>query len=266
MNLYDFDTFIREKPLLNESVSLTIGVFDGFHQGHERIIQSVLRNSIGKPVVFTFQENPKKLLRPLEFHGHLMTNNQKYSFLKSFGIDDVVMIDFSSDFSKLQGSDFFKLIQGSCIVKRISVGHNFHCGKGGKFGTKEIISYFKDCDIEISIVPFYYVDKVPVSSTEIRKLILSGDMKNAKKLLKRAYSIDLANIPSERFGEAIRIEISKVIQILPPPGKYNAALHRGDTTFPVIISIDDLYITILIGIMQAHETLFDSLSIYEKLY
>ena len=96
-----------EKPL-----AATVGVFDGLHIGHRRLIETVLEHGEGRlGTVFTFRNSPKLGLRPGSHGGALSSLDQKLEGLESLGLGLCVLIDFSGNFSKLAGRDFFRFLE-----------------------------------------------------------------------------------------------------------------------------------------------------------
>ena len=101
------DLLRKERNVFFPPIALTIGVFDGVHRGHQTLLQRILEKKDECPWVITFKSNPSKVLFPETYVGDLMTLDQKLKKMEGFGIKGTVIIDFSQDFGRLKGAEFF---------------------------------------------------------------------------------------------------------------------------------------------------------------
>lgn len=225
MQQISFESFTRDKQFLHEDVYMTIGVFDGLHVGHMALLQRIQQhNSYGTAMLFTFNPNPKQVLGKQVYHRNIMTLRQKTELIANNHIENMVLIDFSPEFSKLRGERFFSLISSSCNLKYVVFGENFSCGYQALFRAEDIQGMYSETETKVEVVPSVMQSGIRVSSSRIRSLLHTGDVRTANILLGRYYSIDMANIPHIVGASTFDIEYTKSInQILPPPGSYNAA-------------------------------------------
>jgi riboflavin kinase / FMN adenylyltransferase len=213
----------KKKP-----AAVTVGVFDGIHKGHMKLLNEVTSNPKLDSYVITFHENPKKILRPDDFHGCILTKRQKMEHLDAHGIDTVVLIDFSSDFSKLRGEEFFDYVSGHIPLVKLIIGSNFRCGIGASFTAGMIRNYYRNSPVEVSIIDqLVHDDKNRISSSYVRLLIKKGNMKKAAELLDKVYSLDLTVCGLKVNGSSIFINPEDIIQLLPPPGLYRVVMVDG---------------------------------------
>lgn len=221
MRVYSWEEFIERKPLLNIPCAITVGVFDGIHKGHMEILRQVLAQGNGvHSVVFTFRTNPAAYFGG-NYKGDIYTVNQKLSALETLGADAVVLIDFSADFVKLSGRQFFSIIGASLVLRKIAVGYDFKCGYQNDTTSSDILSLYAGSDIEVKVVPEYSYSGVPVKSTMIRTFIKMGELGILPQLMEFGYSIDI----SGHQGSMLRSETK---QVLPPAGSYSMQLYdRG---------------------------------------
>ena len=203
-----------------EAVSLTVGVFDGVHRGHQALLHEVSRNADFFPMVFTFSNNPLAALRPGSFLGSISTLPQKLERMKNFGVRRFVIIDFSYDFSKLEGRLFLSLIMDRLNVRKIVFGKNHSLGRGGDLRLEEAREFCKSREVELTVVPPVRLGDQRISSSIIRRALLQGEMALAEKLLGSPYALDVGRLPWERSGRKIVIDREAVNQILPPSGRY----------------------------------------------
>ena len=226
MRIYDFSLAL-EKGLLNgHELSLAIGVFDGVHLGHQEVFSrlvSFARSHEGvESCVITFGTNPK--VKGLMSLDSLRLRSQ---YVASFGVDYMVVIDFSSDFSKMSGREFIRLLCTMCRVKAVIVGEDFKCGSpSDQITAKELSDAFHDegCEVEVDVIPpVMDSDHVRISSTHIRQLVSAGDIARANRLAGSPYRYDLVSCRFERLGSCL-VTQAVGTQRLPGDGIYAARL------------------------------------------
>jgi riboflavin kinase/FMN adenylyltransferase len=252
MEFYDFDQLYMSRKFSQSKAVISIGVFDGVHLGHQHIISRAVDESSKltdcETVVFTFAQNPKMMLKRTEFTLPLLSLRQSSKLYDSLKVDKVVVIDFSPDFSKLTGEEFIAKCCKLFDVKAIIVGENFRCGKHADTGVQQIKNfihrYTNNADI---IVPNMYrlSDGTDDSSTLVRSTLLQGKLTEVSALLGRNYSLDLAHIPSRKNEWPLCVSIESFVQLLPPPGTYEAfLLMQHNFSFTVSCEIDNSHLTL----------------------
>ena len=186
------------------------------------ILRQVLSQGNGiHSVVFTFRTNPALFFKG-SFRGDIYTLQQKISAFQELGADTLILIDFSADFVKLSGKQFFSIIGASLMLKKIAVGYDFKCGCGNDTTSDDIVSMFAGTDVDVQVVPEYRCAGVPVKSTMIRTFIQTGELNILPELMEFGYSIDI----SGHMGSMLR---SDTKQVLPPAGSYSMRLYdRGE--------------------------------------
>ena len=200
------------KPFLNPVV--TLGNFDGVHLGHQRIFQKVkeeARKIHGEGVVITFEPHPLKILSPESFLPLLTSFEKKMLLIEQSGIDKVLCIEFSSAFSEISPSEFVTDILARKVgAKTIIVGYNYHFGKG-KGGNVEILKGIcRPLSIKVQVMEALTVDRMIVSSSRIRELIIAGDVERASKLLGRDHLIIGRVIEGSKRGHALGFPTANV--------------------------------------------------------
>ena len=201
-------------------VSVTVGVFDGVHRGHQALLHEVSRDAELFPLVFTFSNNPFAVLHPADFLGPLSTLSQKLERMENFGVRGFVIIDFSSDFSKLKGRYFLSLLMERLNIRKLVFGSTHKLGLRGDTGAQEAREFCESRGIELSVVPSVRIRNHRVSSSLIRRALQRGELAWVEELLGFPYILDLRGLPWERRGGEIHIDREAIPQILPPPGKY----------------------------------------------
>ncbi len=231
MEFHDFDQLLASHDFSKLRAVISIGVFDGLHAGHQAIIsrahQEAALTDDAKTVVFTFAQNPKMMLYPHMSTMPLLSMRQAEQMYEQLGVDIVVVIDFSPDFSKLSGEQFIERCTQMFDVQAVVVGDNFRCGHRGETDPAGIAKYLKTLPAQPKvIVPTMYrlSDGTVDSSTIVRATIKDGKMGEIPQLLGRYYSLDLAHLPSRKNEWPLQIPIGSFMQLLPPPGTYEGHL------------------------------------------
>jgi riboflavin kinase/FMN adenylyltransferase len=212
---------------LPAGLSLSIGVFDGVHRGHQELIRRIVSRSPYSTVV-TFRQNPKRVLSPDTYQGDIFSLRQKLAIFESLGISRTVLIDFSGNFSKLTGREFIQLLKRRCRIEYVALGVNFRCGYHLDTGPEDIRSLMSEDGIVADLVEPVMDGQRPVSSSRIRAAISAGDLSAAAALLGRPVRIDLSDIPARAVGEGFSYDAASAFRILPPAGRYTALVRGPD--------------------------------------
>lgn len=225
----------------------TIGVFDGVHRGHAELIRRVAERG-PNPTVITFRENPKKILAPESYTGDIFSLEQKLEIFDGFGVRQVMLIDFSLDFSKIKGLEFAALLEKRLDLVFLAVGSNFRCGYRQDTDAEFIRRINEGRGIPTEIVPPVLEDGLPVSSSRVRAAVAKGDVAAAAVLLGRNLELDLRGISprQERRGEAEGCFFNARLlhRGIPAGGCYAALVKTADGGFraDVIVNREGVFI------------------------
>jgi len=205
----------------------TIGNFDGLHLGHRKILEAVVSRAreIGKPsIAITFEPHPLAVLRPDQAPRRLQTLRQKEEVIESIGIDWLLVIPFTRDFSLTEPEDFVKaFLSQRLAVAELHIGQHFAFGRG-KRGNLELL---RKMGPELGFVASG-VDEVlykgePISSTRIRTAIEAGQIPDANAMFGREYELDGIVSKGERVGRKIgypTINLASENELYPADGVY----------------------------------------------
>lgn len=211
---------LGKSKLLDKKVWATIGVFDGLHLGHRSLIRQVVGAPDVSSLVITFRQNPKMVLYGETYPGDLMTWEEKLDELEALGVDAVLLIDFSKDFSRMSGRDFFLRLKDSFLFSKIVLGWDFSFGKDASTAASEV-GWLADPETELVILPPVEVEGRVVSSTLIRQAVLEGNWAQVRRFLEQPYSVALPRSFDCRDGRIVFAR-SLVRKVLPLPGEYHA--------------------------------------------
>ena len=219
----------------------TMGSFDGVHCGHKVLLQrtiSLAKERGGESIVLTFEPHPRYVLGTAERMQLLSTLEEKLWLLEQEGIDNVIIIPFTKEFSRLKPQEFIEQDVAGIGVECFVVGYNHRFGhnKAGDYSSlKE-----SGTKLEIHRVEQQLLDEGKVSSTVVRQRVEQGEMMMSARLLSHPYII-MGEI--DKQGYICDIYQNK---LLPPAGKYKAILQpTSNANNHNISNIDNLPIVLL---------------------
>ncbi len=223
---------------------VTVGNFDGVHVAHQRMLGEVVERAraVGVPsVVVTFDPHPMKVLRPETAPRMIQTLRQREESIAACGVDAVVIVPFTRDFSLTSAADFVRDV----LVKRlgareIHVGARFAFGRG-KEGN---VSLLREVAAPVPVHAFDDVcdDGGPISSTRIREAIAGGHVVGARALLGRPYVMDGIIAKGDRMGRKIgfpTINLKPENELYPRDGVYvgSVQIFSFERTFHCVTNI-----------------------------
>jgi riboflavin kinase/FMN adenylyltransferase len=206
----------------SDNISLAIGNFDGVHLGHAEIISQCRSESSWKSAILTFDIHPRKFLYPDFAPLSLTLPSEKYAFFETLGIDFVIELPFAEYYS-MDPIKFLDKLKQELKLKQITIGFNFFFGKNQK-GNSEIAFWWgRSAGVKINVVQPFLKNGTRVSSTAIRELILSGQMKNAASLLLYPFLISGSVKRGKQIGRTLNfptLNLEAPDKIMPPDGVY----------------------------------------------
>ncbi|MGL4982458.1 MAG: FAD synthetase family protein [Treponemataceae bacterium] len=242
MKTFYWDSLTHDS-FFEQGSAVTIGGFDGPHLGHTSLFDAVFdfkkNNPLCKAGIITFQTLPRSIKEKHDFAGELSTHALRMKKFENYGFDFVVLIDFSANFSILQGSDFLARLCDWCAVKFLAVGEDFRCGSGLDTGMSEIQTFAKKHKISVFFAKSLTCDEQRISSSLIRRAILQADFQTAYKLLGFSYTLDMQNCTWTKKNEISKTVFSTkkavLSQIIPPVGQYRVWIQKSpDNDFSVL--------------------------------
>ncbi len=221
---------LNDPSLKCEKRALAIGVFDGVHAGHQKILSQMLQDAhkhLISPMVVTFDPHPAKILFPKKNHPSiLMSLQHRLSFFESLGIKEALVIPFTADFSKMSREDFFiQLLIQKLGLQSLAVGHDFRFGHKGLGTTGYLKEKCKMFHRRFYVIPAFKSGGETISSTRIRVLIEKGDLVKAGHMLGRPVSVVGTVEHGHGRGKSIGFPTANLNphhEALPPAGVYAA--------------------------------------------
>jgi riboflavin kinase / FMN adenylyltransferase len=185
---------------------LTFGVFDGLHLAHQEIMSRVVARARGARLpatVVTFDPHPRAVLRPETAPPLLQTFEQKMEGIERLGIDQVIVLNFTEEMSRMTATDFLRgIIFGRLDAREVYLGHGFAFGHNRE-GRFELLKSVADGLGRVAEeVPEIRVRGHRVSSTMIRRLLTAGRVNLARRMLNRPYGIESRVVEGRRVAKA----------------------------------------------------------------
>lgn len=169
-----------------------IGVFDGVHRGHQKVIRRAVAEArrLGvTSVVVTFDPHPVAVLHPDRFLPYIMTLEHRLSLIESLGVDMCVVIKFDKRFSAQPPERFVHhFLSAQLNVRKVIIGRDFHFGRGRKGSVPLLKSLGKASGFSVEQINIIKNINKNIKSTYIKKLISDGDLPCLKHFLSRPYS------------------------------------------------------------------------------
>jgi riboflavin kinase/FMN adenylyltransferase len=215
---------------------VTIGSFDGVHRGH-RVLLAELRAMAERleceSVVLTFDPHPRIAMGRDEGMGLLTTIEERALLLAQEGIDHLVVAHFDDKFRSQPYEVFVRdSLVGSLGMVGMIVGYNHRLGRGSEGGYASLLPLSEEIGFELRCVMQYKVEGDHVSSTVVRRLIESGDMRTVERMLGVRYIV---------VGEVLDgvLRVADLHKLLPPVGCYDVLFSCGEKDESATISVTD---------------------------
>lgn len=206
---------------------VTIGVFDGVHAGHRKIVTELVRRAKAtrsKSVIMTFDPHPLRVLKGKAYVPSITSLEHRIRLLGALGADYTVILKFTKKFSNLTPYDFTtKILVKKLGAKEIFAGENFYFGRAASSGVKTLERLAGRFSFKVRIIPPVMVKGHVISSSFIRHLIMAGDLDRASKFLARPVSILGTVMRGDRRGRILGFPTANINphhEAIPPSGVY----------------------------------------------
>jgi riboflavin kinase / FMN adenylyltransferase len=226
---------------------VTSGTFDGVHVGHQKILarlREIANRSKGETVVITFWPHPRLVLHPEDDTLKLLnTFEEKAELLKDQGIQHLIRIPFTKEFSQLTSEQFIKQILVERIgTRKLVIGYDHHFGKNREGSFEQLKQNAPTYGFEVEEIPQQEIDHIAVSSTKIRKALEEGDIETATHFLGRPYSLTGRVVAGNKLGRLLgfptaNIEMETKYKLVPKDGIYAATVTHGQKKFQGMLYI-----------------------------
>ncbi len=236
-----------QTPLTFRNAVITTGTFDGVHRGHQKLIEQVngaAEKINGESVLITFDPHPRSVVYPGDLSLRLLsTTDEKIALLRPLGIDHLVIVPFTKEFSLLSAKEYvanFLVLQFQPSIIVIGYNHQFGHHRDGNIELLRKLSAQYHFKIEEMLKQM--VDDIEISSTRIRIALIEGDVTTARQLLGHYYSVSGTVIKGNQLGRKLgyptaNIAVSDEFKLVPADGIYAIRIDIDGETKNGVLSI-----------------------------
>jgi riboflavin kinase/FMN adenylyltransferase len=205
----------------------TIGNFDGLHVGHQEIVRGIIDRAreLGRPsAVITFHPHPMSIVAPDRVPKQILTLSQKEELLRKMGVDALLIIPFTHEFSRWTADRFIQEFLVSALnVVEVRIGRDFCFGAGREGNLAKLEAAGARYGFSVQGVPEVRLRGIRVSSSIVRDAILKGAMHATALALGRIYFIDGRVATGRRLGRKIgfpTVNVEPANELFPGSGVY----------------------------------------------
>lgn len=232
-------------PVLSKAV-VTIGTFDGVHLGHQAILEQLQQEAArigGETVIITFHPHPRKVVAVSQPVYLINTIEEKIGLLGKKGIDHLVVVPFTEEFSKQSPEEYVEQF----LVKKfhphtIIIGYDHRFGQGRKGDYKLLEALSPKFGFQLLEIPAHVINESTVSSTRIREAVLKGDIEAANALLGYDFFFEGKVVDGKKLGRELgyptaNLDIENAEKLVPGNGIYVVEVSVGGKVYGGMMSI-----------------------------
>ena len=242
---------LEDVPSAWGSSVVTIGVFDGVHRGHQRLVARAIeaRAAAGLPVVaVTFDPHPDEVVRPGTHPLLLVTPRRRVELLAELSVDAVCVLAFTCELSRLTPDEFVRTVLVDRLhAAHVVIGETFRFGHKAAGDLSLLAELGEKHDFVADGVPLLVDDGITISSSHIRERLLAGDVERAARALGRPHRVEGVVVRGHRRGRPLGFPTANLVwperTVVPADGVYAGWLSsfdpdgRPDGHWPAAISI-----------------------------
>lgn len=207
---------------------LTLGAFDGFHRGHQKLMDRarlLAQGSGDSWAVLTFSPHPQAVLSPSP-RSFLFTEQERDLITAYLGIPNLIKINFSRWFAELSPEAFLDYLGTNFPVTGLVVGDDFRYGQARKGDVEQLKESCLRRHWKIAVLPQLIREDQVISSTAIRQRVAGGDVAGAERFLAYPFFVAAVVVPGDRRGRALGFPTANFSipqgKLLPERGVYRA--------------------------------------------
>lgn len=213
-----------------EKTVATIGTFDGLHNGHRIILDQVIsaaKDIGGESVLISFHPHPRLVLFPDDNPLRLLqTIDEKIDKLEEIGVDRLLLVPFTKEFSRLTSQQFIENVLVDVVgIDQIIIGYDHHFGKGRTGGLDDLREGGAVHGFSVEEIPAVAINDAKISSTKIRNALLEGDLSTAESYLGYPYGFGGTVVEGEKLGRKLGFPTANIkpegqLKLIPANGVY----------------------------------------------
>jgi riboflavin kinase/FMN adenylyltransferase len=221
-------------------VAVTVGSYDGVHQGHLDVIGRTVaaaRESGAAPALITFEPHPRCVLDPANCPQSITTLQEKLALIEAAGIEHAIVLTFDRALSALSPDEFVSRLRSAMELRRWVIGFDFAFGKERKGN----VEWLRAKGYEVDVVPAFTFEGKPLHSSEIRRLVNTGEIHEANRLLGREYAMAGPVEAGDKVGRRLGFPTANIgvepNKLIPALGAYAGHARLQDRDFIAALSV-----------------------------
>lgn len=208
---------------------ITIGTFDGIHVGHEKVIRTLVKESLSKNLlanILTFFPHPRMVLNKDSEIKLIDTIKEKEKKLKNLGVNTLIIHPFTKEFSRMSSIEFTRdILIKKLNVNKIILGYDHRFGKNRESSVEDLIQLGIAYNFKVEVIDAKKINSINISSTKIRKAIQTGDVDKANLYLGKYFEINGNVVKGKGIGKKIGFPTANIIikenyKLIPNKGVY----------------------------------------------
>ena len=208
---------------------ITIGTFDGIHVGHEKVIRTLVKESLSKNLlanILTFFPHPRMVLNKDSEIKLIDTIKEKEKKLKNLGVNTLIIHPFTKEFSRMSSIEFTRdILIKKLNVYKIILGYDHRFGKNRESSVEDLIQLGIAYNFKVEVIDAKKINSINISSTKIRKAIQTGDVDKANLYLGNYFEINGNVVKGKGIGKKIGFPTANIIikenyKLIPNKGVY----------------------------------------------
>jgi riboflavin kinase/FMN adenylyltransferase len=222
---------------------LTIGVFDGVHRGHQQIIRRMVAGAHenGVPaVVLTFDPHPARIFGRGEIKL-LTLPEERAELLAAMGVDIVITHPFDRSFADTTAFEFMRLVKQHLGVSHLVLGYDATVGKNREGNAARLQEIGQELGYSIEVVTALSDESGVISSTEIRKLIATGNVRDAARLMGHPYTLHGPVVSGDQRGRTIDVPTANIEyspdKLIPANGIYACRAYLNGQRYSAAVNV-----------------------------
>lgn len=255
-----------------ENAVVTSGTFDGVHLGHQKILKrlkEVADQNGGESVVITFYPHPRSVIASeAQTVKLLSTLEEKIALLEQNGVNHLLIIPFTREFSELTSEEFIqKILIDSIGTKKLVIGYDHRFGRNREGGFEYLEKNAGKYGFKIEEISRQDIENVGVSSSKIRKALSEGDVRTAEHFLGRKYAISGLVVKGKQLGRTIgfptaNVQVREIAKLIPADGVYAVKVIYNEQSFGGMLNIgnrptvDGTFQTIEVNIFDFNQDIY----------
>lgn len=223
---------------------VTIGVFDGVHLGHQRLLEGLVRRARQtglRSVVVTFYPHPDLVLQGLHGRYYLTRPGEKETLLREQGIDEVYTLAFDDALRRVSAEAFCRQLRLGLDMRELSIGQDFALGHRREGDVSRLRQLGRQTGFDVQVNDLVRDGGGKISSSAIRKALEKGDLTGARRGLGRSHAVAGEVVRGAGRGRQLGFPTANIAvweqQVIPANGVYASQVWLGEKRFQAATNV-----------------------------